>query len=106
MPHWITSKIFIPHDEAIVLALDDYSSIVEKFQEEDDSFDYMENNWNDIVAGTQKFLEKCRQRICPSTFLMIMKFSGDIEPEVFICELGDEIPPDTWKRAGSHTQVS
>ena len=40
----------------------------------------------------------------PNTFLMIYKFSKNVEPGVFIGKLSDEIPEETWELVGTYTE--
>ena len=62
-------------DQAIVLALDDSSSMV---WGEDD---FTPNRWREIVKCTKCFIKKCRERMYGKTKLIIYKYSKDIEEE-------------------------
>ena len=60
-------------NQAIVLALDDSSSMV---WEDDDS---VPSRWREIVECSKSFIKKCREHMHGSTKLNIFKYSKDID---------------------------
>ena len=60
-------------NQAIVLALDDSSSMVWG----DD--DFTPNRWREVVECSQSFIKKCRERMHGNTKLIIFKYSKDID---------------------------
>jgi hypothetical protein len=85
-------------DQAIVLALDDSSSMV---WSEDD---FTPNRWREVVDCTKKFITTCKERMRGDTQLIIYKYSKDIERDTFVGQLGDNIPSEIWQQVGTYTE--